>query len=195
MKKLILSILFIICLPFQASAWNPMVVVSGAGAAIPDGELGDDTPQVSGQAAMVAGIWYFNTFSPTTSGNVRYIHFYTRENKAGTSSVCVGIWESVSANPLGYCTITWEDGNSAGWQECDIGGEINVTSAKILGVQETSGVVDFYYSDDGTAPLDHVDYDSSNAASCDGSDQLTDNGDVGTNRHLTIIINNTSGTP
>ena len=31
MKKLILSILFIICLSFQASAWNPMVVVSGGG--------------------------------------------------------------------------------------------------------------------------------------------------------------------
>ena len=30
MKKLILSILFIFCLSFQASAWNPMVVVSGA---------------------------------------------------------------------------------------------------------------------------------------------------------------------
>ena len=29
MKKLILSILFILCLSFQASAWNPMVVVSG----------------------------------------------------------------------------------------------------------------------------------------------------------------------
>ena len=32
MKKLILSILFILCLSFQASAWNPMVVVSGGGA-------------------------------------------------------------------------------------------------------------------------------------------------------------------
>ena len=31
MKKLILSILFILCLSFQASAWNPMVVVSGSG--------------------------------------------------------------------------------------------------------------------------------------------------------------------
>jgi len=31
MKKLILSILFVICLSFQASAWNPMVVVSGSG--------------------------------------------------------------------------------------------------------------------------------------------------------------------
>ena len=29
MKKPILSILFVICLSFQASAWNPMVVVSG----------------------------------------------------------------------------------------------------------------------------------------------------------------------
>ena len=29
MKKLILSILLILCLPFQASAWHPMVVVSG----------------------------------------------------------------------------------------------------------------------------------------------------------------------
>ena len=32
MKKLILSVLFIFCLSFQASAWNPMVVVSGGGA-------------------------------------------------------------------------------------------------------------------------------------------------------------------
>ena len=31
MKKPILSILFVICLSFQASAWNPMVVVSGGG--------------------------------------------------------------------------------------------------------------------------------------------------------------------
>ena len=31
MKKLILSILFILCLSFQASAWNPFVVVSGGG--------------------------------------------------------------------------------------------------------------------------------------------------------------------
>jgi len=31
MKKLIISILFILCLSFQASAWNPMVVVSGSG--------------------------------------------------------------------------------------------------------------------------------------------------------------------
>lgn len=35
MKKLILSILFILCLSFQASAWNPMVVVSGSGSAEP----------------------------------------------------------------------------------------------------------------------------------------------------------------
>ena len=34
MKKLILSILFILCLSFQASAFNPMVVVSGGGAAV-----------------------------------------------------------------------------------------------------------------------------------------------------------------
>jgi len=33
MKKLILSILFILCLSFQASAWNPMVVVSGGAGA------------------------------------------------------------------------------------------------------------------------------------------------------------------
>ena len=33
MKKLILSILFILCLSSQASAWNPMVVVSGSGGA------------------------------------------------------------------------------------------------------------------------------------------------------------------
>ena len=33
MKKLILSILFILCLSFQASAFNPMIVVSGGGAA------------------------------------------------------------------------------------------------------------------------------------------------------------------
>ena len=31
MKKLILSILFILCLSFQASAFNPMIVVSGSG--------------------------------------------------------------------------------------------------------------------------------------------------------------------
>jgi len=36
MKKLILSILFILCLSFQASAWNPMVVVSGGGSTPPD---------------------------------------------------------------------------------------------------------------------------------------------------------------
>ena len=35
MKKLILSILFIICLSIQASAWNPMVVVSGSSAESP----------------------------------------------------------------------------------------------------------------------------------------------------------------
>jgi len=33
MKKLILAILFILCLSFQASAWNPMVVTSGGEAA------------------------------------------------------------------------------------------------------------------------------------------------------------------
>jgi len=36
MKKLILSILFILCLSFQASAWNPMVVVSGSGGLGPE---------------------------------------------------------------------------------------------------------------------------------------------------------------
>ena len=36
MKKLILSILFILCLSFQASAWNPMVVLSGGGVATCD---------------------------------------------------------------------------------------------------------------------------------------------------------------
>jgi len=35
MKKLILSILFILCLSFQASAWNPFVVVSGGGSTCP----------------------------------------------------------------------------------------------------------------------------------------------------------------
>ena len=35
MKKLILSTLFILCLSFQASAWNPMVVVSGGGSSCP----------------------------------------------------------------------------------------------------------------------------------------------------------------
>lgn len=34
MKKPILSILFILCLSFQANAWNPMVVVSGSGGAV-----------------------------------------------------------------------------------------------------------------------------------------------------------------
>ena len=29
MKKLILSLLLILCLSFQASAWNPMIVTSG----------------------------------------------------------------------------------------------------------------------------------------------------------------------
>jgi len=33
MKRLILSIIFILCLSFQASAWNPTVVVSGSGEA------------------------------------------------------------------------------------------------------------------------------------------------------------------
>jgi len=34
MKKLILSILFILCLSFQASAWNPMVTLSGTSAVV-----------------------------------------------------------------------------------------------------------------------------------------------------------------
>ena len=37
MKKLILSILFILCLSFQASAWVPTVVVSGSGAEVDSG--------------------------------------------------------------------------------------------------------------------------------------------------------------
>jgi len=35
MKKLILSILFIICLSFQASAWNPMALLTGSGCGNP----------------------------------------------------------------------------------------------------------------------------------------------------------------
>ena len=45
MKKLILSILFIICLSIQASAWNPMVVVSGS-SVVEETSCGTGSPEL-----------------------------------------------------------------------------------------------------------------------------------------------------
>ena len=50
MKKPILSILFIFCLSFQASAWNPMVVVSGSSCLTVDDDFtgsNDDPPNTT----------------------------------------------------------------------------------------------------------------------------------------------------
>jgi len=60
MKELILSILFILCLSFQASAFNPMVVLSGSGSVsapeITDDFSSDNITNIKGDVVVTGGV-------------------------------------------------------------------------------------------------------------------------------------------
>ena len=85
MKKLILSILFILCLSFQTSAWNPTVVLSGSGSCTPETYEfywnGDDFPADRDTAKAGGGC------SSNLDGTLANAEISTDQAYAGTYSL------------------------------------------------------------------------------------------------------------
>jgi len=184
-KKLILFILLIPSLCFGGSIQDAHKAVI---AKMPtNGLIGSSTYSVPG--AAIVNYWYYSQWTPTTPGMVRYLHTYVRENQAGTSTMCLAIWSDAPGTPatlLGSCSVTWEDGDSPGYQHCDTGSAFKISAGVTyhLGLAETAGAVGLYYANEGTA----VDYDDSYSA-CATDNTLQDDGDLGSN-DLSIFADN-----
>ena len=189
MKKLILSILFILCLSFQAVAWNIMVVGSGTSETVVDGEIGDSTAETNWGAAVI-NYYYFYNWVPTTAGNVQYLRAkgYDEDN-SGTSNVCLTLWDS-GGSPLGSCTVAYTTSARA-WKYCDMGSPVLLVDATTyyLSFSEVDGDAGFSYGSTATA----TDYDNwGGAINCGVDDGLTDDGSIGTVKLILLHADNTA---
>ena len=115
MKKLILSILFILSLSFQASAWNPMVVVSGtseSAGCVPEANIkfwwecetttaeysnDDSTATISGTAALTADADKSGTNGVDIAGGAGYYYFDHDTSGIGGSEGRIGTWFYVNS--------------------------------------------------------------------------------------------------
>jgi len=86
MKKLILSILFILCLSFQASAWNPMMLLSGGVASCEAEYIYDTSDAFMNAGEIVTRAYAGFRWTPATNETVCQVDFYMDE-EVGDPSV------------------------------------------------------------------------------------------------------------
>ena len=99
MKELILSILFILCLSFQASAFNPMVVVSGSGGVCVSAAtaIGDDSENALSDVAITNAIFCWQ-FTASCSGDIDEIKYIAEWQSTEEDSNC-GIYDDNADSP------------------------------------------------------------------------------------------------
>ena len=188
MKKLILSILFVLCLSFQASALGPMMELIGGGVAA-NGEIGDSSAE-SGYGGAAINYYYFSGWTATTAGNVRYLRAWSGDG-TGTGTACLTLWDS-GGSPLGNCTVTYT-ATARAWKHCDMGSAVTLdgVSTYYLSLSELTGDILIAYGQVATP----TDYDNWGAINCGVDDGLADDGDVGTNTIILHADNINSATP
>jgi len=181
--KRILLIISILLITVSASG---MMLIGGKPVA--NGLIGTSTHGSSG--GLDLNKWHYSQWTPTTPGNVRYIHAYVSETDGGTSSICMAIWADNTGTPgtlLGSCSLTWEGGEVAAYQYCDTGSSFPLTGGVTyhIGLVETAGTAQFHYAAEGTA----VDYDTGGYSACDTDNNLADDGDYGS-VDVSIFVDN-----
>ena len=178
MKKYISIILVVV---LYASLSLGYIVQHRRNGSVGDGEIGDGGT-FSGAGGALINFYYYETWQPTTAGNVRYLRLHGGDtDDVGTSDACLVLCNS-SGTVLGSCTVQYSS-TANSWKHCDMGSEIELQAATnyILGLAEINGDLEFSYGTQGTK-TDY--YNKGSAPSC-GSDNITaDNGDAGSKKPL-----------
>ena len=105
MKKLILALLFVACMSFQASALGPMMMLSGGGSGCvggSDGAMGGTDSLSDVQYSLIDGDCVMQSYTPSEDGTVTYIHANTALNTGTGRS---GIYDSARTSLLAYSGV------------------------------------------------------------------------------------------
>lgn len=187
--KLKLSIIGLALLASALPSFAGGIVMMGGGVAVAggDGVIGT-TGHAGSDEQGGADTAFFSSFTTTTAGSVQYGHMYVVDGNNNT--VCIALYDS-SGNVLAYASGA-AGNNTSQWVNVDFGTPVTLSAATTywLGYQPSTSTVLTVGLDSGTGAIRK---DNSHTYSCGSG--IADDAQETANGKLSIIVNNTAGSP
>jgi hypothetical protein len=194
MKKLIL---FLLLITSPCFAFGPAIqaVVSGGQAATANGSIGT-TVTGTGRVPLSNAYVYFDDWTPSSAGTVRYGHFYVTDSNGKGN--CISL-HSADGTAIASCSSTPPD-NTAMWANCDLGSDVTISALTTyyIGIACDAASSCGSVSEGARAGNTDYRYNSGLSYACPPTNALTLPGTARattTDLTYTVIFNNTSGNP